>query len=416
MEKKDTFGVHYVLRRMPSGKHHLYARIAVNGTICELAIKQTIAPSEWNIAKGIAKAKNDRLKQLNSYLEEVRAKLVRHYQQLRLGDTVLTAEMVKAAFLNTDKPEEQHSLLWLAAQHNTMMKEVLTYGTMKNYYTTERYLQAFLKQQYPTGDIPLKKLTYEFITGFEFFIRTQPLKNFDRCSNNGTMKHLERLKKIVKWGTENGWIEKNPFEPFKLKFKHKEREYLNSNDMAVLEQHSFDNPMLEQVKELFIFSCYTGLSYVDLIGLKAENIIAGDDGSRWVKTCRVKTDTPVYVPLLKPALAILEKYEQADLPGKRNGIFPNITNQEMNRSLKLITEICGIHKHLTFHLARHTFATTVTLMNGVPIESISKMLGHAKLSTTMIYARVTQSKIGMDMALLQNKMDANGQQAKLKVV
>lgn len=405
MERKDTFGVHFVARQLPSGKVYIYARISVSRTRSEVTIKQSIEKSYWNFDKGMAKPKNDELRQLNSYLEEVRGKLVRHYQQLRLGDDAVTADMVKRAFLNNDKTGEPRSLLWLVTQHNTMMGKVLEYGTMKNYYTTERYLKAFLKKQYENGDILLKKLTYEFITSFEYFIRTKPLKDYDRCSNNGTMKHLERLKKIAKWGTDNGWIEKNPFEAFKLKFRHKERDYLGDAEMKAIQQREFDNPLLQQVRDLFIFSCYTGLSYIDLIGLTPENIFTGPDGPKWIKTCRVKTHTPVYVPLLTPALAILEMYEHASFPTKHKTVFPKLTNQEINRSLKVIAEICGIKKHLTFHLARHTFATTVTLMNGVPIESISKMLGHTKLSTTMIYARVTQSKVAMDMAVLQKKMN-----------
>ena len=191
---------------------------------------------------------------------------------------------------------------------------------------------------------------------------------------------------------------------------------MQANELAAIEDHVFDVPMLQKVKDLFVFRCYTGLAYIDVTELKPENIITNIGGAKWIKTSRAKTGKSVYIPLLKPALFILEKYSEQKEALIRETIFPWISNQEVNRSLKIIAEVCGIKKHLTFHLARHTFATTVTLINGVPIESISKMLGHTKVSTTMIYAKVTQSKIGLDMQLLQSKLDAINSDTKMKAV
>jgi site-specific recombinase XerD len=328
----------------------------------------------------------------------------------------LTAAAVKDAYGGIIKEKKvDHSLLWVVSQHNTMMQEVLKKGSMKNYLTTERYLKAFLSKQLKTADILLKDLAYEFITAFEFYIRTQPMKESDPCTNNGTMKHLERLKKIVNWAVKNEWIDKSPFAHFQLKFKRLERDYLTELELSAIETLELESPALQKVRDLFVFSCYTGLAYVDLMALQPINIISSVDGMKWIKTSRAKTETSVNVPLLTPALAVLEKYSHVLEPSQHGMLFPRVTNQEMNRSLKVIGEICGIRKNLSFHLARHTFATTVTLMNGVPIETISKMLGHTKLSTTMIYARVTNSKIGMDMSLLKSKLDDAGAN-KLKAI
>lgn len=409
MSNPNTFGVHYVLRRSKRDRKGLcpvYARITVNGTRCELAMKQYLSPENWNIGKGMAKPLNNDLKQFNSYLEEMRGKLARCYRELQLQDCLLTAVAVKNAMLGVGKPETpSHSLLWLITQHNTMMAQVLKPGSLKNYYTTERYLKAFLQKQFKAVDIPLKQMNYEFITNFEFFVRTTPLKNFDPCENNGAMKHLERLKKMVTWALKNEWIEKNPFTNYKLKFKRTEREFLTEQDLSSIESKSFENPSLQRTRDLFVFSCYTGLAFIDLMNLKAHQIIAGSDGLHWINTKREKTETIVNVPILSPALVILQKYGAITKTEHLDNIFPKITNQEINRNLKIIAEVCEIKKHLTFHLARHTFATTVTLMNGVPIETISKMLGHTKLSTTMIYAKVTQTKIGIDMNILQEKFN-----------
>lgn len=418
MKNSNTFGVHFTLRgsRQQNGKLPLYARIVINKTRCELSLKHSLHKNDWNEIKGVAKSKNEELKQLNSYLEEVRGKLVRHYREVLMQGKEVTAETVKDAYAGKVEEEKTYSLLWLVGHHNNLMKAVLKKGSMKNYYTTEKYLKGFLKKNYHKGDILLKELTYEFITAFEFFIRSHPVKKNDPCTNNGTMKHLERLKKIVAWALKNEWINKNPFISFQLKFKKHQRDFLTERELAVIEGHDLDNSMLQKVRDLFVFCCYTGLAYIDVTELKPENIITNINGERWIKTSRAKTDTSVNVPLLKPALLILEKYFEQKEALVRETVFPWISNQEVNRSLKIVAEVCSIKKHLTFHLARHTFATTVTLINGVPIETISKMLGHTKLSTTMIYAKVTQSKIGSDMQLLQHKLDVTNADNKMKAV
>jgi len=406
MRSSNTFGLHFVLRPAQKGNHAIYLRIVVNRTRCELALKQTIDKKDWNTDKGAARPKTPALKQLNSYLEEVRSKLVSHYQQLNLSGDYLTAEMLKNSYLGkTAAGEEKMTLNRLVVTHNEMMGKSLEPGTMKNYKSTAIYLRNYMNLKYDAGDIYLKDLTYQFITGFEWYIRNNPLKEGDPCTTNGTMKHLERLKKMVTWAYKNEWIDKDPFIAYKLRFKRHEMEFLDKDELARIEGRELENPMLRRVRDLFIFSCYTGLAYIDLVMLKPANIMAGADGMQWIRTSRKKTEIPVNVPLLRPALVILEKFRAAEDGARWETLFPRVSNQEMNRSLKLIGEICEIKKRLTFHLARHTFATTITLLNGVPIETISKLLGHTKLATTMVYAHVMQSKISMDMSMLQRKLD-----------
>ena len=281
MKHANTFGVHFTLRtREQNGKNPVYARITVNKTRCELSLKHYLHKNDWNDIKGIAKPKNEELKQLNSYLEEVRGKLVRHYRELLMQEKEVTAESVKDAYVGKVEEEKKYSLLWLASHHNNMMKAILKKGSMKNYYTTEKYLKQFLKKNYHKGDILLKDLGYEFITAFEFFIRSHPVKKNDPCTNNGTMKHLERLKKIVAWAQKNEWIDKNPFIGFQLKFKRHQRDFLQANELAAIEDHDFDNPMLQKVRDIFVFSCYTGLAYIDVTELKPEHIITNIDGTK----------------------------------------------------------------------------------------------------------------------------------------
>jgi len=184
-------------------------------------------------------------------------------------------------------------------------------------------------------------------------------------------------------------------------------DFLDPDELARIEQVPLDDAGLLRVRNLFVFSCYTGLAYVDLFRLTPVHLITGTDGATWIRTTRKKTRVPVSIPLLRPAATILEQFRLA-APDNQETLLPLVSNQEINRSLKLIAALCGIQKALTFHLARHTFATTVTLLNGVPIETISKLLGHTKLTTTMVYAHVMEGKVGSDMRALQGRLDQRG--------
>ena len=221
------------------------------------------------------------------------------------------------------------------------------------------------------------------------------------------MKHIERLKKVVNLAVKIGWLEKSPFELYKLCFKKYDRQFLNDVELKAIEECTLHNQTLNLTRDLFVFSCYTGLAPIDLSKVSPENIITGIDGELWLHTERAKTKTIVNVPLLPQAIKLIEKYHHNPVALRRGRLFPMLTNQEINRCLKIIAGICHIEKYLTFYLSRHTFATTVTLNNGVPLETVSKMMGHMKFSTTQIYARILNKKIGEDMALLKKRLASN---------
>lgn len=415
MQTKNTFAIKFIMRKskVRSGKCPLNVRIMVNGQRVEMYLKETILEHEWDNEKQMPKQDTKELRKLYEYLEEVRFKLKGHYRELSLSKQGVTAESVRDAYTGKmfeeeiKKPveaEPDKTIRWLVRHHNNMMKVVLKYGNMKNYLTTERYLHAYLEANYPGGDLALNKLNYAFMTGFEIHIRTYPIKYSDPCHTNGTMKHLERLKKISQWGYNNEWISRNPFGAYKLKLQPTNIGYLEQIELDTIENRHFSDPLRQRVKNIFIFCCYTGLAYVDVMALKSENIVTGADGTLWIKAVRQKTGIAFHVPLLDRAADILEIFNSEKQEPFRNTLSPYVTNQEMNRSLKIIAEVCEIYKDLTFHLARHTFATTVTLANDVPIESISKMLGHTKITTTMGYAKVVNTKVAKDMATLQEKL------------
>ena len=287
------------------------------------------------------------------------------------------------------------------------MKNTLAPGTLKNYGATENYLKRFLAAKHKTDDIKLKDITSKFVFDFEYYLRTsKPIEHHNPLSNNGVMKHMERFKKLINLALKIEWIEKNPFRNFTPKFDRVEREFLTEAELTKIKEKDFGR-RLEQVRDIFVFSCYTGLSFIDVANLSEENIIIGMDGEKWISTHRQKTFNKVFLPLLPQAEAILEKYKDNPQAQHRGVLLPAASNQKTNSYLKEIADLCEIKKKLTFHIACHTFATTVTLTNGVPIETVSKMLGHTKLATTQIYAKVVENKIGTDMAALKKRLSNN---------
>ena len=404
MKTTNTFGVQFITRNKKNDlkKSQIYARITVNGKRLEIAQKRTIESNTWDSIGECVKGTSPEVKQVNKFIEETRYKLRECYQELQMQGKLITADAVKNLLLGETKSE--NTLCTLIEYHNVNMKEVLAQGTLKNYFTTKKYVDLFLKKRYKTTDIYLSDLNYQFITEFEFFLRkTIPLDKSNPLGHNGIMKHIERLKKIARLGAMMEWMPKHPFERFKLRFQRKEREFLTAQELQLIENFHFTNPALNRVRDLFLFSCYTGLAYIDLVNLTPANICLGIDGEYWIKTCRQKTEVPVNVPLLPPALRIIEKYKNDPVISNKNAVVPLFSNQKVNNYLKEIARGCKIKKYMNFHMARHTFATTITLTNGVPLETVSKMLGHTKLSTTQVYVHILQKKISDDMSVLRQK-------------
>ena len=404
--EKATLGIHFVLRmnKITKGIAPIYARVTVNSKRCEVSIKRRILAESWNSGKGMAKPSSSENKQLNSYLEQIRKMMVQSYQELVLAKQVVTAEAIKNKFLGLEISDM--TLCKLIEYHNTNSQETLKWGTLKNYFTTQKYIMLFLKEKYRTSDIYLRSLNYKFLVDFEYFLRKYSPDDFHTSMGNNTvMKHIERLRKLIKMAIRYDWLEKDPFISFKQKFHRVERGFLSEEELKRIEEKEFSIPRLQYVKDLFVFGCYTGLAYIDVMKLSPENIQIGIDKQYWLFTNREKTDNPVRIPILPAAMDILNRYKDDMKALAQNRLFPNISNQKLNSYLKEIADLCQINKNLTFHLARHTFATTVTLTNGVPIESVSKMLGHTKISTTQIYAKVIEKKLGEDMEKLKERLN-----------
>jgi integrase/recombinase XerD len=403
MRSTNTFSVQFIIRLQKNNSSiaSLYVRINVNKKRLEISLKQQLNPAFWDAAGECIKGNKLLSAQIDPYIRDTRFKLTECYRQLQAAHEVVTADKIKRLF--TGETISESTVCGLLKYHNEHMKTVLSPGTLKNYSTTEKYLKAFIQCRFRRNDISLSELNYQFITEFEFFLRkTQPLQLNNPLGNNGIMKHMERLKKMAALATKMEWITKNPFTAYQLRFQKREMNFLSQEDIIKIEKAVL-NKKLDKARDMFLFSCYTSLAYVDLINLKSNNICMGIHGEHWIRTTRQKTDIPVNVPLLPKPMELLEKYKNDPSISNQGLLLPNMSNQKVNNYLKDIAAICNIHMHLNFHLARHSFSTTITLANGIPLETVSKMLGHTKLSTTQIYVHVLEKKIGDDMLLLKQK-------------
>lgn len=405
MQTSQSFGIHFTTRpdKAREGKEPIYACITVNKQRAYVALKHSVDPKNWDSGKGTAKGNKDEVKSINNYLGEVRNTISNNYKQLQLKGKMLSAKAVKDLYLGAE--EEVYTLSRLFIYHNETSTTDLKWSTLKHYYVTQRYLVKFLDEQHQASDIYLHQLDYKFVKDFEVYLRNHKPKDHQKqINNNGVMKHIIRLKKMVNLALNLQWIDNDPFAAYKLKIQKVNREQLSETELADMEKKVFVIDRLDMVRDLFVFCCYTGLSYVDVINLTPGHIVAGADGEKWIRTCREKTMIPVNVPLLPQALKILDKYESNIRSLSGGKVFPVMSNQKVNIYLKEISEVCNITKNVTFHLARHTFATTITLSNGVPIETVSKMLGHTKITTTQIYAKVVERKLKEDMQNLKKRL------------
>ena len=295
------------------------------------------------------------------------------------------------------------TLLQVFKQHNEEL--VLLAGkdyallTVKRYSTALRHTKEFIKWKYKAPDFEISKLNYDFISSFSFYF-----KSVRNCNHNSTMKYLKNFKKIVLLCIKNGWLNKDPFIGFKLSTQEVERPFLSQPELDEMAVKEFSAKRINHVRDIFLFSCYTGLAYVDVQKLKRSEIRIGVDGEKWIFIKRQKTHTPSRIPILPFAEQLMNKYKDHPQCVVQDKLLPVLSNQKMNMYLKEIADVCGITKILTFHIARHTFATTVTLNNGVPIESVSKMLGHKNLRTTQHYAKILDLKVSEDMKALKGKL------------
>ena len=385
-----------------NGNAPIYLRITVNGKRSEFSIKRKVLLTKWNSEAGKVRGTTADVRELNRYMDSIKVKVNKIQETLLENKELITSEIIKNIYLG--KNLKHKMLLEIFQAHNDKIERLVgkefAPGTIERYKTAKKHVSDYINLEYGVADIPVKDVDHKFISGLEYYLKTER-----KCAHNTAIKYVTNFKKIIRIAFAYDWINKDPFLNWKAKLKIVERQFLTKEEIQKMVEKELHAERLDQVKDIFLFSCYTGLAYADVKKLSQNDLVIGIDGDKWIKIKRSKTDTRSSIPLLPTALDILDKYNGHPDVSNKGRLLPVLSNQKMNAYLKEIAVLSKINKNLTFHLARHTFATSVTLSNGVPIESVSKMLGHKSLRTTQHYAKILDRKVSDDMKILRNKLE-----------
>ena len=379
----------------------IYMRVTIAGERYELGTKRLVLPANWSADSGRVKGNTSAAKTLNAYLDSLLSRAYSHQREIINEGKPLSMEEFRSKWLGipTEKPK---MLMEVFEEHNQQMKALIGHEfsplTFERYTTSKKHTHDFMKSKYKVDDIDIKKLNYEFIHNYEFW-----LKSVRKCDHNTTIKYLSNFRKIVNICIKSGWLDRDPFVGFKMTKREVERPFLTDDELTRIIEKKFIMPRMSQVRDIFVFCCYTGLAYADVKKLTTDEITIGIDGEKWIWTNRQKTDTASRIPLLPPALEIMDRHKDDPQCLNQGRVLPVLSNQKMNSYLKEIADACDIKKKMTFHTARHTFATTVTLANDVPMETVSKLLGHRNLKTTQHYGKILDLKVSQDMGMLRAK-------------
>lgn len=391
--------------RRKNDKPAIYLRLSIGDKRAELSTYQYISPGQWNQAAQCVKGNLEEAQSINRQLATLRGDLHRHYSLLMATGKLFTPEDIKNVYLG--KVEHTRTLLEAFDFHNRRFGEKVKSGkksaqTLKRLEIAKDKVKTFLKFYYKSSDMALPEIKHAFAADFEHYLTTEQL-----IGSNTAMKYVKILKQVLKMSVDQGWLPANPLGGFKCTYEEPQRERLTMEEIMFLYNKDLI-PRLAEVRDIYLFCCFTGYAYMDVLTLTPANIVTGIDGEKWLAKDRTKTDTPEHIPLLPIAAEIIERYKK-NLYCKHYGrLLPVNSNQRYNAYLQEIAAICDIKKHLTTHTARHTFATTVTLENDVPIETVSQLLGHKSIRTTQIYAKITQHKISNNMRVLKNRLFGKG--------
>ena len=395
--KRNTLSVLFIIKKaklLKNGEAPICMRITVNKRVAEIMIKRSIPVDLWNQKKECSKGKDRVATELNHYINTVRAKVLQIHRELEIDNKPITADIIKDCFYGRDKV--QRSLLEVYAEHNEKCRALIgkeyTESTVTKFDTSINRLKEYIRSCYHRDDIMLAELDGQFIRDFDFWLKTEK-----HCQNNSALKHLKNLKKVVRIALANDWIKKDPFYGIHFKQEEINVEFLSREELDILMNKEFAIKRLEQVRDIFVFCCFTALAFVDVQQLSREHLIKDNNGALWIRKARQKTNQMCNIPVLSIPQRILRKYEDNAECIKKGVLLPVISNQRMNAYLKEIADLCGITKRLTTHVARHTAATVVFLANDVSMENVSKILGHSNIRMTQHYAKVLDSSIMRDM-------------------
>ena len=398
---RSTFRVLFYVKKgsaRPNGDLPLMCRLTVDGEVKQFSCKMDVPPRLWDVKNGRATGKSVEAMQINLAVDKIRVEVNRRYQELMQSDGYVTAAKLRDAYLGIGVKQE--TLLKLFEQHNVEYRKKVGFSreiaTWKKYCCVCKRVREFLAHTYHREDIPLKELNLTFINDFEYFLRTEK-----KCRTNTVWGYMIVLKHIVAIARNDGRLPFNPFSGYINSPESVDRGYLSQEEIKAVMNYKTANKAHARIRDLFVFSIFTGLAYADVKGLTTDNLQTMFDGNLWIITRRKKTNTESRIRLLDIPKRIIEKYADQRLD---NHVFYMPCNCHCNDILREIGKQCGIKNKLTFHLARHTFATTITLSQGMPIETVSCLLEHTNFKTTQIYAKITNEKISRDMSALTERL------------
>lgn len=407
--KRDSFRVLFFLKKtklLKNGEASVCMRITVNGTRVENNIRKSIDPALWSQAKETARGKSRRACDLNTYIEEARIKLYQIFCELEQQNRPVTAHLLQELFFGQEKPEEVRTLLGTMQEHNDQCRALVgtDYAliTVRRYESCRRYLAELIRQRYGKEDLPLTEVNGELVRAFAFYLKTEK-----GCQQNTVIRYMKCLKKVTNLARANDWMAKDPFLGIRFHEKEVVREFLTMDELQTIYRKEFPLERLTLVRDVFIFAAFTGLAFIDVQQLAPEHIVRDNNGNLWIRKPRQKTKNMCNIPLLDIPQEILRKYADHPTCRKKGVLLPVPCNQKMNSYLKEIADLCLIKKNLTTHTARHSYATSVCLANGVSIENVAKMLGHSNIKMTQHYARVLDSSILKDMNNVRDVLSGN---------
>ena len=385
-------------RKNSKGEFQIYLRLTVDGKRKEVSLNRSIDPSKWDKNKQRGKGNSEAILSLNKYLVSIENKVNLSEQELINKHIRVTVDSLMNQY--TGIQNKAHYLIEVFKYENSRTKMLVEAGTYKKYEAVLNHIERYLLHQYKLTDIDVKQIDFQFVTDFDYYLRSER-----KIAKNSTVRIVTTLKQIVKTAFHKGWIEKDPFLNYKVKLEKKVTGFLTKDEIDTINNKVFAFDRLNRVKDIFIVCCYTGLAYTDVNSLSWDDIVTNMDGTRWININRKKTNTQCKIPLLPIVVKIFDKYKDDPFTLNSGKLLPVPSNQNMNAYLKEIGDICGIKTNLTSHLARHSFATSIALPYGLPIETLSKIMGHKSLNMTLHYGKLLESKLLSDVSKFKENLE-----------
>lgn len=404
---KVSFLLRYDKINEDTGERRLYCRITVDGKRSDFSINRWVHPDRWVETDMLRKARKKEDQELHFYMESIRSRIKGIERELLDNRIPMTSENIKKAY--SGKANKSKTLMEAIKWHNSQFQktvdaEMATKATLKRYETVKKHVLSFLKFQFKKDDIPLEELEEDFITNLELYLRSERKDvrgSLKKCANNSAVKYIRNFRKIIKMVVKAKWLKHDPFTGYDGKVRESSRPFLTPDEIELIRNKQIDVLRLEVIRDIFCFSIFTGYAYSDVKKLTYNDIHRHIDGELWIFTDRQKTKVEENVLLLDPAIQLIEKYRSHPVCLKKGVLFPVPSNQRVNTYLKELADICGIQKKLTFHTARHSFATSIMLANNIPMETLMTAIGHTRIKQTQHYAKMLNAKVSSDMKRLK---------------